>query len=119
MEDIYLLVISQEVFYDAHGCPDKTQEIGKSVDYIEDGDWKANGYYLYLEDGVITPYKEDVWYEYDEAYYGFSTPVTEELSRSSCDGYNCSRMRYKIKIITKEEYDRYSSIIEAYDSIPV
>jgi hypothetical protein len=115
MEDknIYLVVYTETEFYDPHGTPDHGGT-DKSVCIIENGDWSENGEFItYKEDEEEgTPFIPGVEYndegisreDDDREYYGE-------------DGYNCEVTWRSIKIITKEEYDEYEKIIEAYEKI--
>ena len=113
-ENIYLVVYTETEFYDPHGSPDDGGST-KSLDIIEGGDWVADGQYISYEnedDEDGTPFEPGVAYN-DE---GISAENNDREYRGE-DGYNCEVTWTTIKIITKEEYDEYEKILEAYDKI--
>lgn len=116
MEDknIYLVVYTETEFYDPHGTPDDGGST-KHLDIVENGDWHEDGQYITYKDDNDekgSPFVPGVEYndegvsreDDDREYYGE-------------DGYNCEVTWTSIKIITKEQYDEYSKIIEAYEKI--
>ena len=116
MEDknVYLVVYSETEFYDPHGSADDGGS-SKSLDIIEGGDWENHGEYIsYENEGSEeeTPFKEGI--EYNDDGISRENDDTEYYGE---DGYNCEVTWRTIKIITKEQYDEYSKIIEAYNKI--
>jgi hypothetical protein len=116
MEDknIYLVVYTETEFYDPHGTADDGGST-KSLDIIKDGDWEKDGQYISYEnedDEEGKPFEPGV--EYNGEGISRENDDTEYYGQ---DGYNCEVTWTSIKIITKEEYDEYSKIIESYNKI--
>ncbi len=114
--DIYILVITQQVFYSAKEA-NKTEEISKYLDVVKEGNWK-NSKYRCLKEGKEMPLEQNVWYDYAPEDTGYYTLVTENTWYYNYDAYNLSVTRLKIKRICKRLYNKYKSIIEKYNKIP-
>lgn len=117
-EDIYVLVEVTTYFYDPHGTPDEGGTV-KYVDVIENGDWEEDGQYFSYNDidddeNPGTPYVPGVSYNDD----GISEN-DDDREYYSEDGYNCEKNWTRIKIITKEEYDKFKYIIDEYEKIRI
>jgi len=92
----YILIKSNQMFYDGHGCGDEGETSVSVVYTNEYNDLDLTGKISYTED---------------------NEEVDEDEEHHEQDGYNCEITTYQHLEITKEEYDEYKKIISAYNKL--
>ena len=105
MEDknIYILVC-RKVFSDRYDS--KEYEDIKFVDVIENGDWEEDGQYIFRDED-----DSEVWTAFTPGVEYNGDGVSREETDEHCGEWTI------IKIITKEEYDKYNLVFETLKSL--
>lgn len=96
MSKKYYLIKTDTSFYDGHGCPD---DGGSTLEVVYTDEY----------DGL------DLSKVYTEDLEVFEEGDDNDWSAE--DSYNCQREFLTIKEITKEEYFKFSDIINNYDTL--
>ena len=117
----YFIKYVTQSFYDGHGTSDDV-ELYKEIIFGCEYTTLKNGVY-YIDSDRYCQYLDRCTFDIDNnsddypEFCAVPEDYAEVMDLYAEDGYNCTEEYYSFKEITKEEYEKYSKIIDEYNNL--